>query len=130
MSDPATTDPQNGATINWTVGWDSGTIAWILTSTALVFMMTLGLAFFYGSLCRDKHIIDTVGFAPGLSTRCSYFNLRCARRPAPRSPGPFRIASCMAAGAFLVASEDSHIANPQLPIPSSRRSPRPVSSWE
>ncbi|KNC76717.1 hypothetical protein SARC_10799 [Sphaeroforma arctica JP610] len=41
-------------------GWDSGDIAWVLVSTALVFMMTFGLAFFYGSLCREKHIIDTL----------------------------------------------------------------------
>jgi Amt family ammonium transporter len=45
---------------NFTASWDAAGIAWVLTSTALVFMMTLGLAFFYGSLCRDKHIIDTL----------------------------------------------------------------------
>eukprot|EP01134_Creolimax_fragrantissima_P002574 CFRG2574T1 len=44
----------------FTAGYDSGSIAWICTSTALVFMMTFGLAFFYGSLCREKHIIDTL----------------------------------------------------------------------
>ena len=46
--------------IVWTNGWTPGTISWMLTSAAFVFMMTLGLAFFYGSLCRDKHIIDTL----------------------------------------------------------------------
>lgn len=49
-----------GSEALFTASWDAAGIAWVLTSTALVFMMTLGLAFFYGSLCRDKHIIDTL----------------------------------------------------------------------
>lgn len=49
-----------GNEIVFTASWDAAGISWVLTSTALVFMMTLGLAFFYGSLCRDKHIIDTL----------------------------------------------------------------------
>ncbi|KNC75311.1 hypothetical protein SARC_12161 [Sphaeroforma arctica JP610] len=53
MSDPS-------AEAIFTAGYDGASIAWILTATALVFMMTFGLAFFYGSLCRDKHIIDTL----------------------------------------------------------------------
>lgn len=47
-------------TLVFTSTWDAATVCWVLVSTALVFMMTLGLAFFYGSLCRDKHILDTL----------------------------------------------------------------------
>ncbi|RZJ96114.1 MAG: ammonium transporter [Brevundimonas sp.] len=40
---------------------DSGGTAWILTSTALVLMMTLpGLALFYGGMVRKKNIISTL----------------------------------------------------------------------
>lgn len=35
---------------------DSGDTAWILTSSMLVFMMTFGLSFFYGSLVGEAHI--------------------------------------------------------------------------
>jgi Amt family ammonium transporter len=39
----------------------SGDTAWMLTSTALVLMMTLpGLAFFYGGLVRKKNILGTM----------------------------------------------------------------------
>ena len=36
---------------------DSGNTAWILTSTALVLLMTPGLAFFYGGLVRGKNVL-------------------------------------------------------------------------
>ena len=40
---------------------DSGDTAWILTSTALVFFMTLpGLALFYGGLVRVKNILSVL----------------------------------------------------------------------
>lgn len=40
-------------------GIDSGDTAWILTSTALVMLMTLpGLAFFYGGLVRKKNVLS------------------------------------------------------------------------
>ena len=37
-----------------------GAVAWVLTSTALVFLMTAGLGFFYGGLVRDTNIINTM----------------------------------------------------------------------
>lgn len=37
-----------------------GDIAWILTSSALVFIMTPGLAFFYGGMVKRKNIINTI----------------------------------------------------------------------
>ncbi len=49
--------------INKASGWktDSGDTAWMLTSTALVLMMTIpGLALFYGGMVRRKNVIDTV----------------------------------------------------------------------
>ena len=33
---------------------DSGNTAWILTSASLVFLMTPGVAFFYGGMVRAK----------------------------------------------------------------------------
>lgn len=38
---------------------DTGDTAWILISTALVFLMTPGLALFYGGLVRKKNILST-----------------------------------------------------------------------
>ena len=39
---------------------DSGTTAWMLTSTALVLLMTPGLALFYGGLVRTKNVVGTM----------------------------------------------------------------------
>ncbi len=39
---------------------DHGDVAWILTSSALVFIMTPGLAFFYGGLVKRKNILNTI----------------------------------------------------------------------
>ena len=36
---------------------DSGAIAWVLISTALVLFMTPGLAFFYGGMVRSKNVL-------------------------------------------------------------------------
>lgn len=38
----------------------SGDTAWVLTSTALVMLMTVGLAFFYGGLVRPKNSLNTM----------------------------------------------------------------------
>ena len=41
--------------------FDSGDTAWMLTSVALVLMMTIpGLALFYGGMVRKKNVLDTV----------------------------------------------------------------------
>jgi len=37
--------------------YDSGAIAWMLTSTALVLFMTPGLALFYGGMTRSKNVL-------------------------------------------------------------------------
>ncbi len=37
-----------------------GDTAWMLTSSALVLVMTPGLAFFYGGMVRDKSILNTL----------------------------------------------------------------------
>jgi len=37
-----------------------GDVAWMLTSTALVLLMTPGLAFFYGGMIQPKNIISTM----------------------------------------------------------------------
>ncbi len=39
---------------------DTGTTAWMLTSTSLVLLMTPGLAMFYGGLVRTKNVIGTM----------------------------------------------------------------------
>jgi Amt family ammonium transporter len=39
---------------------DSGDTAWMLVSTALVMLMTPGLAFFYGGMVRKKNVLGTI----------------------------------------------------------------------
>ncbi|MCA9311784.1 MAG: ammonium transporter, partial [Phycisphaerales bacterium] len=39
---------------------DSGNTAWLLASTALVMLMTPGLAFFYGGLVRSNQVLNTM----------------------------------------------------------------------
>lgn len=39
---------------------DSGDTAWILISTAMVLLMTPGLAFFYGGMVRTKSVVSTL----------------------------------------------------------------------
>jgi len=39
---------------------NAGNTAWVLVSIALVLLMTPGLAFFYGGLVREKHVINTM----------------------------------------------------------------------
>src|SRR6185312_16128106 len=43
-----------------TDGIDSGDVAWMLTSSALVLIMTPGLALFYGGMVSSKNIISTM----------------------------------------------------------------------
>lgn len=38
-------------------------IAWILTASALVLLMTPGLAFFYGGLVREKNVVSTLMYS-------------------------------------------------------------------
>ena len=40
--------------------FNTGDIAWMLTSTALVLIMTPGLAFFYGGMVNKKNVISTM----------------------------------------------------------------------
>ena len=39
---------------------DSGHTAWLLAASALVFLMTPGLAFFYGGMVRAKNLVNTI----------------------------------------------------------------------
>lgn len=39
---------------------DSGNLAWIITASALVLIMTPGLSFFYGGMVKPKNIISTM----------------------------------------------------------------------
>ena len=43
-----------------TSGIDTGDAAWMLASTALVFLMTPGLGFFYGGMVKPKNVISTI----------------------------------------------------------------------
>ncbi|MEW5208174.1 ammonia channel protein, partial [Bacillus cereus] len=38
----------------------TGDTAWVLISAALVFIMTPGLAFFYGGMVRSKNVLSTI----------------------------------------------------------------------
>src|SRR6476661_2715426 len=40
--------------------YNSADIAWIIVATALVFLMTPGLAFFYGGMVHRKNVISTM----------------------------------------------------------------------
>ena len=42
---------------------DTGNIAWMLTSSALVLLMTPGLAFFYSGLVRAKNVVSTIMYS-------------------------------------------------------------------
>lgn len=42
---------------------DSGSIAWMLISSALVLLMTPGVAFFYGGLVRSKNVVSTLMYS-------------------------------------------------------------------
>src|SRR5688572_4991985 len=39
---------------------NSGDSAWIITASALVLLMTPGLAFFYGGMVRTKNVVTTL----------------------------------------------------------------------
>ena len=43
-----------------TAAIDTGDTAWVLISAALVFIMTPGLAFFYGGMVRSKNVLSTI----------------------------------------------------------------------
>lgn len=51
---PALAGAADGASI------DTGDTAWLLISTALVMLMTPGLAFFYGGMSRRKNVLGTI----------------------------------------------------------------------
>ena len=40
--------------------FDDGDAAWMLTSTAIVYMMTPGVGFFYGGMVGNKNVINTI----------------------------------------------------------------------
>ena len=42
---------------------NAGDTAWILISSALVLLMTPGLAFFYGGMVRRKNFLSTLAIA-------------------------------------------------------------------
>ena len=42
---------------------DTGSTAWILVASALVMLMTPGLAFFYGGLVRAKNVVSTIMYS-------------------------------------------------------------------
>ena len=46
-------------------GLDTGDTAWMLASTALVLLMTPGLAFFYGGMVRSKSVLNMIMMSMG-----------------------------------------------------------------
>ena len=64
---------------------DSGDTAWMLTSTALVLLMTIpGLALFYAGMVRKKNILATLM----QSSRSAAWSPSSGRSPATASPSP------------------------------------------
>jgi Amt family ammonium transporter len=45
------------------VSFNSGNIAWVLASAALVLMMTPALGFFYGGMVRKKNVLNTISLS-------------------------------------------------------------------
>ena len=56
---PEGTAPENVSHVS-TSPIDTGDTAWILVSTALVMLMTPGLALFYGGMVRNKNVLGTL----------------------------------------------------------------------
>lgn len=46
-----------------TTAFSAGNIAWVLTSAALVLMMTPALGFFYGGMVRKKNVLNTLSLS-------------------------------------------------------------------
>ena len=42
---------------------DKGDTAWLIVATALVMLMTPGLALFYGGMARRKNVLNTIMFS-------------------------------------------------------------------
>lgn len=57
---PPTPAAAAAAPVSEAVYIDTGTTAWMLTSTALVLLMVPGLAMFYGGLVRTKNVLGTM----------------------------------------------------------------------
>src|SRR4029077_14649074 len=58
---PGATPAAPAATPNYNASPNSGDTAWMLSSVALVLLMTIpGLALFYGGMVRRKNVIATV----------------------------------------------------------------------
>src|SRR5688500_13546719 len=53
---PAVPNPELTAAIKY----DTGDVAWMLAASALVLLMTPGLAYFYGGMIDTKNIISTM----------------------------------------------------------------------
>ena len=63
---------------------DSGNAAWILTSASLVFLMTPGVAFFYGGMVRAKAVLNMMIMeAAALSVTMIMWVLWVGRSPTP-----------------------------------------------
>ncbi len=43
-----------------TMALNTGDIAWVITATALVMIMTPAVGFFYGGLVRRKNLVSTI----------------------------------------------------------------------
>lgn len=52
--------PSEGSYIDKVGAYNKADIAWIIVATALVFLMTPGLAFFYGGMVHRKNVISTM----------------------------------------------------------------------
>jgi Amt family ammonium transporter len=57
---PAATPAVTPAVTSPVAGAPAGDLAWMMASTALVLLMVVGLAFFYGGLVRRKNVLNTM----------------------------------------------------------------------
>jgi ammonium transporter, Amt family len=59
-SNPRFSGPDNVATFNVNLWYTTGDVAWVLTSTALVWLMIPGVGFFYSGLARRKSALSLI----------------------------------------------------------------------
>jgi Amt family ammonium transporter len=84
--DPAKKKPAVPAVVK-DCTFNSGDTAWMLTSMALVLMMTIpGLGLFYGGMVRRKNVGDTIMTSFAITCLISILWLSIHRRIRPRLP--------------------------------------------
>ena len=98
-------------------GINTGDTAWLLVSTALVMLMTPGLALFYGGMVQRKNVLSTFMhsfFALGLVTRAVGASSATRWRSARRTAAHRRLRLRRSATASAIGAQDASSTVPHL----------------